>query len=107
VRTLIAIDVSTALLNQLTEDDDIFNNGRDLLRGYLSIADLDDKELRLIPHLVMGRVIARTLLTISRAELLPEKADYILRNTAQGWRQLGWFLKRDSDEISNLLIKNI
>ena len=43
VRTAIAIDVSTALLNQLPRDatDDMFAAGRDLLRGYLRSAELD------------------------------------------------------------------
>ncbi|HEY0218160.1 MAG TPA: phosphotransferase [Afipia sp.] len=102
VRTAVAVDLSTALLNQLSsgDDDDIFADGRDLLRGYLTVADLTEEELNLIPHLVMGRVIARALLTIWRARLFPENATYILRNTEQGWKQLEWFLNRSIPEVS-------
>lgn len=106
VRTAIAIDVSTAVLNQLPRDlaqhprADIFGAGRDLVRGYLDVADLDAQELDLIPHLVMGRVVGRALITVWRSGLLPENAPYILRNTEQGWAQLEWFLGHDIDEVS-------
>lgn len=109
VRTAIAIDVSTALLNQLPRGEavdmnaDLFAQGRDVLRGYLRIADLTDDELSLIPHLTMGRVITRALLTTWRARMFPDNAAYILRNTQQGWAQLEWFLARDPQQVSGLL----
>lgn len=105
VRTAVAIDVATALLNQLPEtpDDDLFHRGRDILTGYLEIAELTDDELALIPHLVMARVVVRALLTIWRARLFPDNKTYILRNTEQGWHQLDWFLARSPDEISHTL----
>src|SRR5690606_2961075 len=106
VRTAIAIDVSTALLNQLPSFNrpDLFMEGRDLLRGYLRIADLQEEELLLIPHLVMARVIARALLTTWRAAKFPENQTYILRNTGQGWAQMEWFLERSIDEVSEQLV---
>jgi len=107
VRTLIAIDVSTALVNQLPSrmTDDIFAEGRDLLRGYLRVADLSMTELRLIPHLVMARAVARALLSVWRAKRFPENAAYLLRNTEQGWAQLSWFMQRPVDEISETLLE--
>jgi Ser/Thr protein kinase RdoA (MazF antagonist) len=110
VRTAVAIDVSTALLNQLLSEGsgepggDIFLHARDVLRGYLRIADLTHEELQLIPHLTMGRVVARALLTLWRAQLFPENATYILRNTARGWSQLDWFLSRSPAEVSETLL---
>jgi len=103
VRTAVVIDVSTALLNQLPaqESEDFFAAGHDLLRGYLRIADLTDEELSLLPHLVMARAIARALLTTWRGRLFPDNAPYILRNTDQGWQQLGWFMARSMDRISD------
>jgi Ser/Thr protein kinase RdoA (MazF antagonist) len=106
VRTAIAIDVSTALLNQLPRDvadrevDDLFAEGRDLLRGYLRHADLTAEELAVLPHLVMGRVVARALITLYRAAAIPRNRDYILRNTEQGWAQLAWFMARSPAVIS-------
>lgn len=106
VRTAIAVDVSTALLNQLPPKarPDIFLEGRDLLRGYLRHADLTTEELMLIPHLVMARAVARALLTTWRAGKFPENRAYIMRNTEQGWSQLDWFLARSVDEVSDELL---
>ncbi|WP_162903679.1 phosphotransferase [Leucobacter sp. wl10] len=109
VTTTVAVDVSTALLNQLPRDlarhpvDDPFAAGKDLLRGYLRLAALTDRELSLVPHLVMARVIARALITTRRALLFPENVGYIMRNTQQGWAQLEWFLDRPFDEVSEIL----
>jgi hydroxylysine kinase len=103
VRTSIAIDVSTALLGQrpgLT-DGEFFGHGRDLLEGYLAVADLTAEELGLIPHLVMGRVVARALLSIALAHAVPANAAYVTRFTHQCWPQLDWFLSRSADEVSS------
>lgn len=110
VRTAIAVDVSTALMNQMPRETpadlsiDIFGAARDVVRGYLRHADLTQEELELIPHLAMARVVTRALLTTWRAQLFPENRDYILRNTGPGWAHLDWFLHRTQDEISGLLL---
>lgn len=106
VKTSIAIDVSTALLNQLPRQahgergEDLFAAGKDLLRGYLRVTELTEEELELIPHLTMARVVARTLITHWRVRLFPENATYIMRNTEQGWAQLRWFLAHSVEEVS-------
>ncbi|QGY33304.1 serine kinase (plasmid) [Pantoea cypripedii] len=109
VRTTVAVDVSTALMNQLTQPDasysnDIFHEARDILRGYLRFADLSEEELELIPHLAMGRVATRALLTCWRSTLFPENSEYIMRNTAPGWGHLEWFLAHSMEEVSTLLL---
>lgn len=102
VRTCIVIDVSTALLNQLMPDGGagMFDGGRDLLAGYLGVADLTETEMRVLPHMVMARVIARALITTWRAEQFPDNEPYIMRNTHQGWAQLDWFLARSPEAVS-------
>lgn len=111
VDTAVAIDVATALLNQLPRQlpehgsVDLFADGRDLLRGYLSVAELTDPELAVIPYLVMGRVVARALITLYRAATIPANSAYILRNTDQGWAQLRWFLAQRDDQLTALLIE--
>ncbi|MDX5627599.1 MULTISPECIES: phosphotransferase [unclassified Brenneria] len=113
VYTAVAIDVATALLNQLPRDaaanppDDLFADGRDLLRGYLRLAPLSREELALLPHLVMGRAIARALITQWRARRFPDNARYVLRNTEPGWGQLAWLLARSSDELSTTFMSMI
>jgi Ser/Thr protein kinase RdoA (MazF antagonist) len=108
VRTAVAIDVSTALVNQLPRDqaenprDDLFYAARDIMRGYLRLAELTREELELIPHLTMARAVVRALITIRRAELFPHNVTYIMRNTEQGWAQLEWFLDREPGELSEI-----
>jgi hydroxylysine kinase len=109
-RTAIAIDVATALLNQLPRDagpvltGDVFADARDVLDGYRSRADLSPGELRLIPHLVMARVVARALISTHRAAQFPGNARYLLRNTEPGWAQLAWFLDHSVAEVSGCLM---
>ncbi|MCH6472441.1 phosphotransferase [Sinomonas terrae] len=112
VRTSIAVDVATALLNQLprefpeTDDLDLLAEGKDLLRGYLREADLTEEELRIIPFLVLGRVVSRALITLNGAAASPHNAEYILRNTEQGWAQLRWFLRQPEEALSAALLQN-
>ncbi len=109
VRTAIAVDVSTALMNQMPKDvgnrRDLFDEPRDVLRGYLRHADLTEEELRLIPFLAQGRLAVRALLTCWRAQLFPENSRYILRNTEAGWAHLEWFNALSTAQISNLLTR--
>lgn len=111
VRTAIAVDVSTALMNQMPKTfdranrRDLFDEPRDVLRGYLRHAELMDEELRLIPFLAQGRLAVRALLTCWRAELFPENSRYILRNTEAGWAHLEWFNSMSAAQISDLLIR--
>src|SRR6202012_1131594 len=82
---------------------DVFAGGRDVLRGYLSRADLTPAELRLIPHLVEARVVARALISTHRAIQFPANAPYLLRNTEPGWAQLDWFGEHSMAEVSECL----
>ena len=102
VRTHVVIDVSTAVLNLLAPEggDAMFDRSRDLVRGYLAVADLTDTELTLLPHLAMARVVARALISTWRAARFPENETYLMRNTHQGWAQLDTFLGRSMDEVS-------
>ena len=96
------VDVSTAVLNLLAAEggDAMFDRSRDLVRGYLAVADLTDTELALLPHLAMARVVARALISAWRAARFPENETYLMRNTHQGWAQLDTFLGRSMDEVS-------
>jgi len=110
VHTAIAIDVATAVMNQFPLDfdadgpHDLFDQARELLRGYLVHARLSTDELMLIPHLAMARVATRALLTSWRAMLFPENNAYILRFTQPGWEHLRWFMQRDHESVSRALL---
>ena len=110
VKTAVAIDVSTAMLNWLPRDqatqprDDLLDDARRILSAYLRVADLTDEERALLPHLVMGRAVTRGLISLWRTRTFPENRTYILRNTEQGWAQLDWFLSRDPDALSETFL---
>jgi Ser/Thr protein kinase RdoA (MazF antagonist) len=109
VRTAVAIDVSTALMNQMPKRkdgsgrSDLFDEARDVLRGYLRHADLTDEERELVPFLAFARQATRALLTSWRASLFPENAPYILRNTQDGWFHLAWLHSLSKQQIADLL----
>ncbi|WP_347814899.1 phosphotransferase [Aureimonas sp. SK2] len=110
VKTAIAIDVSTTLMNQMPkglaagDGIDPFEAPRDVVSGYLRHADLTEDELALIPFLALGRQATRALLTSWRASLFPDNAPYILRNTQAGWRHLAWFHSLSPQQIGDLLL---
>lgn len=102
VETAVAVDLSTMLLGQLGTDPatDIFAPAAPVLEGYRAHAPLADEELALLPHLVMARALLRAVLNQWRAVVMPDKADYVLRNTGPSWGQVGWFMSRDEATIS-------
>lgn len=108
VRTAVVVDVATAVLNQLpsTPAEDIFTDARDLVRGYLGVADLTDQELLFLPHLAMARTCTRILLSIWLARIFPQNAKYVMRNTPASWVQLEWFLGRGADEVGDSLMRS-
>lgn len=71
------------------------------------MADLTGAELGTIPYLVLGRVIARALISSYRAALLPSNAIYVLRNTASGWGQLRWFSDQPDGRLTALLSNHV
>lgn len=109
VETAVAIDLSTAVVGQVARDfapdEDIFAPARPVVAGYRDHAPLSHEELAMIPHLVMGRFVARAVVAHWRAALMPVNAPYILRNTHPVWAQIRWFLARDPQEIERLLTR--
>ncbi|MCB2134344.1 MAG: phosphotransferase [Rhodobacteraceae bacterium] len=102
VRTAIAVDLSTAMMNQMPAgaEEPMMAGPEAVLAGYIETADLTGDEIAILPMLMMGRVVTRALISVSRAQRFPENADYILRHTAQCWYQLDWFLARSTDDIA-------
>ena len=105
LRTAIAIDVSTAMANQLplevTSDAATFLCApRDVLRGYLNHADLMPEEVSMLGHLMMARLLLRALISTWRAMVFPENRDYILRYSQVTWEQMTWFVERDVKTVS-------
>jgi hydroxylysine kinase len=87
--TALVNDVAIAVANLLGGDgDDLLAPGLDLIAGYHAVTPLTEAELGLLPDLVLGRTVARIIISEWRAERFPENRAYVLRNTPRAWEQL-------------------
>jgi hydroxylysine kinase len=87
--------VVTALVNDvaiaaayLLGSDDLIAPALDLIAGYHAVTPLTPAELALLPDLILGRVVARIVISEWRAERFPGNRGYVLRNTPRAWQQL-------------------
>jgi len=86
--TALVNDVAIAVANLLTGDADPFGPALDFIAGYHAVTPLTAAELNLLPDLILGRVVARIIISEWRAERFPENRAYVLRNTPGAWEHL-------------------
>jgi hydroxylysine kinase len=86
--TALVNDVAIAVANLLTGDADPFGPALDFVAGYHAVTPLTAAELNLLPDLILGRVVARIIISEWRAERFPENRAYVLRNTPRAWEHL-------------------
>ena len=86
--TALVNDLAIAVANQLGDDADPLGPALDLIAGYHAVTPLTEAELDLLPELVLGRVVARIIISEWRAERFPENRAYVLRNTPRAWEHL-------------------
>ena len=86
--TALVNDVAIAVANLLTGDADPFGPALDFIAGYHAVTPLTAAELNLLPDLILGRVVARIIISEWRAERFPENRAYVLRNTPRAWEHL-------------------
>jgi Ser/Thr protein kinase RdoA (MazF antagonist) len=86
--TALVNDVAIAVANLLTDDADPFGPALDFIAGYHSTTPLTAAEVSLLPDLILGRVVARIIISEWRAERFPENRAYVLRNTPRAWEHL-------------------
>jgi hydroxylysine kinase len=79
--TALCNDLAIAVANMLGDGPDPFGPGLDLIAGYHAVTPLTAAELSLLPDLILGRVVARIIISEWRAERFPENRAYVLRNT--------------------------
>ncbi|OZM77499.1 phosphotransferase [Pseudonocardia sp. MH-G8] len=76
----------------------------DLVRGYESVTALTEEELRMLPDLMMTRMVARLAISEWRAARFPENRDYILRDVARTWGQLTDMQEHSPDALGDELL---
>jgi hydroxylysine kinase len=86
--TALVNDVAIAVANLLTDDADPFGPALDFIAGYHTTTPLTAAEVSLLPDLILGRVVARIIISEWRAERFPENRAYVLRNTPRAWEHL-------------------
>ena len=86
--TALVNDVAIAVANLLTGDADPFGPALDFIAGYHAVTPLTAAELSLLPDLILGRLVARIIISEWRAERFPENRAYVLRNTPRAREHL-------------------
>jgi hydroxylysine kinase len=86
--TALVNDVAIAVANLVTDHADPFGPALDFIAGYHATTPLTAAELNLLPDLILGRVVARIIISEWRAERFPENRAYVLRNTPRAWEHL-------------------
>jgi Ser/Thr protein kinase RdoA (MazF antagonist) len=88
--TALVNDIAIAAAYLLGDGDggDLLAPALDLVAGYHAVTPLTADELGLLPDLILGRVVARIIISEWRAERFPGNRGYVLRNTPRAWEQL-------------------
>ena len=98
--TALVNDLAIAVANMLGEGPDPFGPGLDLIVGYHAVTPLTAAELDLLPDLILGRIVARIIISEWRAERFPENRAYVLRNTPRAWEHLHRLLSIASEQTA-------
>ncbi len=98
--TALVNDVAIAVANQLGDDADLLGPALDLICGYHATTPLTAAELGLLPDLILGRIVARIIISEWRAGRFPENRGYVLRNTPRAWEHLYRLLSIPAEQIA-------
>jgi len=94
IRTALVADVAIAATQQLATNSDaaagadLIAPALDFIAGYHATTPLTADELGLLPDLIVGRIVARIIISEWRAARFPANQDYVLRNTPGAWDHL-------------------
>ena len=103
--TALCNDLAIAVANLLDDGPDPFGPGLDLIAGYHAVTPLTGAELALLPDLILGRVVARIVISEWRAERFPANRAYVLRNTPRAWEQLDRLLSIPAGQFAARILQ--
>ena len=98
--TALVNDVAIAAAYQLSDEPDLLAPALDLISGYHATTPLTAGELGLLPDLILGRIVARIIISEWRAERFGDNRSYILRNTPRAWEHLHRWLNIPAGQIA-------
>jgi Ser/Thr protein kinase RdoA (MazF antagonist) len=90
-------DLAIAVSYQLPGEADLVAAATDVVSGYHSVTPLDERELALLPGLIMARVVTWVTIPAWRSARIPGNDEYVLRN-AERSRALFFALREIPDE---------
>ena len=106
VRAPTIVDVASACAYQLGSPGNLhslFTPVNAFLKGYLDVRNLSHKERKLLPDLLIARMVVRLTVTEWRATRFPDNAEYILRNNQLTWRQFNLLTQTPKQNIREFL----
>jgi Ser/Thr protein kinase RdoA (MazF antagonist) len=103
--TALVNDVAIAAAYLLGDDADPAGPALDFIAGYHAVTPLTAAELALLPDLILGRVVARIVISEWRAERFPENRGYVLRNTPRAWQQLDRLLSIPAGQFAARILE--
>jgi hydroxylysine kinase len=98
--TALCNDLAIAVANLLDDGPDPFGPGLDLIAGYHAVTPLTRPERSLLPDLVLGRIVARIIISEWRAERFPDNRAYVLRNTPRAREHLHRLLSTPGEQTA-------
>jgi hydroxylysine kinase len=98
--TALVNDVAIAATQQLAVNGQLITPALDLIAGYHATIPLTTDELGLLPDLILGRIVARIIISEWRAARFPENRRYVLRNTPGAWDHLHRLLTIGAGEFA-------
>ncbi|PZX17173.1 Ser/Thr protein kinase RdoA (MazF antagonist) [Palleronia aestuarii] len=87
VRTARVFDAAIGAAHQMGRSEDPLDPACAFLSGFSAERPLDEAEITLLPAAIEARMAMRVLIPQARADRLPERRAYILRNSSDVWRQ--------------------
>lgn len=100
VRSPLVIDPAIAAAYQLSGGDDPLAGALPLIAAYHAVCPLRDNELRLLPDLIMTRLVTSLLIGNYRAKLFPDNRAYLLTSFAAAETALSALSVRDPENAA-------
>jgi len=104
VSSPLVMDPAIAAAYQLSAGEDPLAGALPLIAGYQAVYPLHDHELRLLPDLIMTRLVTSLLIGSFRAALFPDNREYLLTSFTPAQNALVALSQRNRDEAAERIL---
>ncbi|MCW8924730.1 MAG: phosphotransferase [Xanthomonadales bacterium] len=106
VSSPLVMDPAIAAAYQLSAGEDPLAGALPLIAGYHAVYPLHDHELRLLPDLIMTRLVTSLLIGSFRATLFPDNRDYLLTSFIPAQNALFALSRQNRDAAAERILDN-